>query len=157
MQDNSVPWGARLTLASIQYVARPRTFHRCDLHRLFASHQQYALRSPFGFVVTEPPGGASRVVPQTGVWVLASSQGRERDGRMAIVKLVLELLFSFICVFMVIMTVRTSLQVPIWQASFAGNPWAWATLYDVYFGFVTFFCWGPGESAPSLPKSRGLC
>ena len=75
MQDNSVPWGARLTLASIQYVARPRTFHRCDLHRLLASHQQYALRSPFGFVVTEPPGGASRVVPQTGVWVLASSQG----------------------------------------------------------------------------------
>jgi hypothetical protein len=42
---------------------------------------------------------------------------------------------------MVVMTVRTSLQVPIWQASFTGNPWAWATLYDAYFGFITFFCW----------------
>lgn len=53
----------------------------------------------------------------------------------------LKFLFGFIFVFMVVMTVRTSLQVPIWQASFAGNPWAWATLLDAYFGFVTFFCW----------------
>ena len=42
---------------------------------------------------------------------------------------------------MVVMTIRTSLQVPIWKASFTGNSWAWATLYDAYFGFVTFFCW----------------
>lgn len=25
--------------------------------------------------------------------------------------------------------------------SFTGNPWAWATLYDAYLGFITFFCW----------------
>lgn len=42
---------------------------------------------------------------------------------------------------MVVMTARTSLQVPIWRASFMGDPWAWATLYDAYFGFITFFCW----------------
>lgn len=42
---------------------------------------------------------------------------------------------------MVVITVRTSLDVPLWHASFAGNPWAWATLYDAYFGFLTFFCW----------------
>ena len=42
---------------------------------------------------------------------------------------------------MVITTIRTSLVVPIWRASFVGNPWAWATLYDAYFGFITFFCW----------------
>src|SRR5450432_2261814 len=53
----------------------------------------------------------------------------------------LKLLFALICLFMVVMTIRTSLQVPIWQVSFTGNPWAWATLYDVYFGFLTFFCW----------------
>lgn len=56
-------------------------------------------------------------------------------------KLFLKLLFGFIFVFMVAMTTRTSLQVPVWQASFTGNPWAWATLYDAYFGFITFFCW----------------
>lgn len=44
-------------------------------------------------------------------------------------------------VFMVVITERTSIQVPIWRASFAGNPWAWATLYDAYFGFLAFFCW----------------
>ncbi len=56
-------------------------------------------------------------------------------------KALLKLFFGFIFVFMIVMTVRTSLQVPIWQASFTGNPWAWATLYDAYFGFLTFFCW----------------
>jgi len=56
-------------------------------------------------------------------------------------KLFLKCLFGFIFLFMVVMTVRTSVQVPIWQASFTGNVWAWATLYDAYFGFITFFCW----------------
>ena len=56
-------------------------------------------------------------------------------------KLFLKSLFALIFLFMVVMTIRTSLQVPIWQASFTGNPWAWATLYDAYFGFLTFFCW----------------
>ena len=56
-------------------------------------------------------------------------------------KLFLKCLFGFIFVFMVAMTIRTGLQQPIWQASFQGNPWAWATLYDAYFGFVTFSCW----------------
>jgi Protein of unknown function (DUF1475) len=59
------------------------------------------------------------------------------------VKLFLKLLFGFIFVFMIAMTVRTSLQVPLWSAlhSFAANSWAMATLYDAYFGFLTFFCW----------------
>jgi hypothetical protein len=58
-------------------------------------------------------------------------------------KLFLKLLFGFIFAFMVAMTVRTSLQVSLWSAlpSFAANPWAIATLYDAYFGFLTFFCW----------------
>jgi len=59
------------------------------------------------------------------------------------VKVFLKLLFGFIFVFMVVMTVRTSLQVSLWSAlgSFAASPWAMATLYDAYAGFVTFFCW----------------
>jgi Protein of unknown function (DUF1475) len=58
-------------------------------------------------------------------------------------KLFLKLLFGFIFLFMAAMTVRTSLQVSLWSAlpSFAANPWAMATLYDAYFGFLTFFCW----------------
>src|SRR5262249_57891669 len=44
---------------------------------------------------------------------------------------------------MVVMTVRTSLQISLWSAlpSFAASPWSMATLYDAYFGFLTFFCW----------------
>ncbi|HVO57543.1 MAG TPA: DUF1475 family protein [Dongiaceae bacterium] len=58
-------------------------------------------------------------------------------------KTVLKLLFAFIFVFMVVLTVRTSLRVSLWAAipAFAANPWAVATLYDAYFGFLTFFCW----------------
>ena len=58
-------------------------------------------------------------------------------------KLFLKALFGFIFVFMVMMTVRTSLQVSLWSAwsSFAASPWSMATLYDAYFGFITFFCW----------------
>jgi len=54
-----------------------------------------------------------------------------------------KLLFGFIFLFMVVMTVRTSLQVSLWSAlpAFAASPWAMATLYDAYFGFLTFFCW----------------
>ncbi len=53
---------------------------------------------------------------------------------------------------MVIMTIRTSLQVPVWRANFAGNPWAWATLYDAYFGFLTFFCWVAWRERSSAVK-----
>ena len=55
----------------------------------------------------------------------------------------LKLLFGFIFAFMVVMTVRTSLQVSLWSAipSFAASPWSMATLYDAYFGFITFYCW----------------
>ena len=56
-------------------------------------------------------------------------------------KLFLKAFFPFIFVFMVVMTMRTSLQVSICQASSAGTTWAWATLKDAYLGFVTFFCW----------------
>jgi len=56
-------------------------------------------------------------------------------------KLLLKFLFAVIFVFMTAMTIRTSLEIPLWKASFVGNPWAWATLYDAYFGFLTFFCW----------------
>lgn len=58
-------------------------------------------------------------------------------------KTTLKLLFGGIFVWMVVLTVRTSIEVSIWEAwnSFAANPWAVATLYDAYFGFLTFWVW----------------
>jgi Protein of unknown function (DUF1475) len=57
------------------------------------------------------------------------------------VKTGLTMLFGAICLGMILVTAWSSVQVPIWRASFSGNSWAWATLADAYCGFVTFFCW----------------
>ncbi len=58
-------------------------------------------------------------------------------------KLFLKLLFSFIFVWMVFATVRSSMQVSLWDSwrGYSANPWAVATLYDAYAGFITFFMW----------------
>jgi Protein of unknown function (DUF1475) len=58
-------------------------------------------------------------------------------------KTVLKILFGGIFVWMIALTVRTSLKISIFEAwdSFAANPWAVATLYDAYFGFITFWVW----------------
>ncbi len=58
-------------------------------------------------------------------------------------KTALKILFGAIFVWMIVMTVRTSLQISLWSAwgSFANNPWAVATLWDAYFGFTTFWVW----------------
>jgi hypothetical protein len=55
----------------------------------------------------------------------------------------LKLLFGTICVWMTVLTIRTSLAVSLWAAwpSYAANPWAIATLYDAYFGFLIFYVW----------------
>jgi hypothetical protein len=58
-------------------------------------------------------------------------------------KMALTLVFAGIFVWMVVLTVHTSMTVSLWGAwdSFAANPWAVATLYDAYFGFFTFWVW----------------
>jgi hypothetical protein len=58
-------------------------------------------------------------------------------------KTALKLLFAAIFLWMTALTIRTSLAVSLWSAwdSFAANPWAVATLYDAYFGFITFWVW----------------
>jgi len=55
----------------------------------------------------------------------------------------LKLLFGAIFAFMVVMTIRTGLSVSLSAAwpSYVANPWAVATLYDAYFGFITFYAW----------------
>ncbi len=58
-------------------------------------------------------------------------------------KTALKVLFGGIFLWMTVITIRTSLAVSLWDAwdSYAANPWAVATLYDAYFGFITFFIW----------------
>ena len=58
-------------------------------------------------------------------------------------KLLLKLLFGGIFIWMTVMTIRTCLAVSLWDAwpGYAANPWAVATLWDVYFGFLTFYLW----------------
>jgi hypothetical protein len=58
-------------------------------------------------------------------------------------KTALKVLFAGIFLWMTVLTIRTSLTVSLWDAwdSYAANPWAVATLYDAYFGFITFFVW----------------
>jgi predicted permease len=58
-------------------------------------------------------------------------------------RLFLKLLFGGIFLWMTVMTIRTSLAVSLWGAwpSYAANPWAVATLWDAYFGFLTFYVW----------------
>lgn len=60
-------------------------------------------------------------------------------------RLLLKLIFAAILIWMIAMTTYVSLHKPLWQAgtefSWAGSPWAVATLFDAYFGFITFFVW----------------
>jgi hypothetical protein len=60
-------------------------------------------------------------------------------------RLLLKIIFAAIFVWMVSMTTYLSLHKPLWEAgsefSWASSPWAVATLFDAYFGFLTFFVW----------------
>jgi hypothetical protein len=60
-------------------------------------------------------------------------------------RLLLKLIFASIFTWMVAMTAYVSWHKPIGLAgtefSWAASPWAVATLFDAYFGFVTFFVW----------------
>jgi hypothetical protein len=60
-------------------------------------------------------------------------------------KLFLKLLFAGILIYMIGMTTWVSLHKSILASgnefSWAGSPWAVATLFDAYFGFTTFYVW----------------
>ena len=67
------------------------------------------------------------------------------------------LLFTFILVFMVGMTACTQMQVSFWdfahwQPQYVSNPWAMATLWDAYFGFITFFVWVCYKETSMAPR-----
>ena len=58
-------------------------------------------------------------------------------------KLRLKLLFSGILLAMIAVTIDASLKQSLWDSwpGLKAQPWAIATLFDAYFGFLTFFVW----------------
>jgi len=58
-------------------------------------------------------------------------------------KTALQLLFAAIFVVMTAVTIHAGMEISLWDAwaDYAANPWAVATLYDAYFGFLTFYLW----------------
>jgi len=59
--------------------------------------------------------------------------------------LMLKILFAGILIYMIGMTTWVSLHKSILlspnEFSWAHSPWAVATLFDAYFGFITFYVW----------------
>lgn len=55
----------------------------------------------------------------------------------------LRIVFSIVIASMLVVTTWASLRVPIWEipAAVGGHPWFIATLFDAYFGFLTFYAW----------------
>jgi len=55
----------------------------------------------------------------------------------------LKILFAIVFLTMVGVTSHAQSQIPIWKVSenVTHDPWFIATLFDAYFGFVTFYCW----------------
>ena len=58
-------------------------------------------------------------------------------------KLGLKLLFGGILLTMIVVTIDASLKQSLWDSwpGLKAQPWAIATLFDAYFGFLTFFVW----------------
>jgi hypothetical protein len=69
-------------------------------------------------------------------------------------KLVLKCLFAVIFVVMVWINVKAMLAMNILASFplFSANPWAVATLYDAYCGFVTFWVWVAYKERASWAK-----
>jgi hypothetical protein len=55
----------------------------------------------------------------------------------------LRIAFSFVLVSMLLVTSWASSQVPLWRTphEVVAHPWFIATLFDTYFGFLTFYVW----------------
>lgn len=55
----------------------------------------------------------------------------------------LRLFFIIVLISMLCVTTWASKQVPIWQLPYETwtHPWFIATLFDAYWGFLTFYCW----------------
>lgn len=69
---------------------------------------------------------------------------------------VLRVLFGAIFLFMVGATVKTTRKVSLWEGGgeVVRSPWGLMTLFDAYFGFLTFYVWVAYKERRGL--ARGL-
>ena len=67
-------------------------------------------------------------------------------------KLGLKLFFSGILLTMIAVTIDASLKQSLWDSwpGLKAQPWAIATLFDAYFGFLTFFVWVAYKEASTV-------
>ena len=76
-------------------------------------------------------------------------------------KMVLKILFAGILIYMVCMTTWVSLHKSILlspdEFSWTHSPWAVATLFDAYFGFITFYAWVIYKETSWQRAWSGLC
>jgi hypothetical protein len=72
----------------------------------------------------------------------------------------LRLLFGFILLSMIAVTSWASWTQPVWQwgglTQPPDNAWTIATLFDAYFGFVTFYVWVAYKEPRGLPRIAWL-
>jgi predicted permease len=68
----------------------------------------------------------------------------------------LRIVFSLVLASMLCVTTWASLQLPLWKTPHAviAHPWFIATLFDTYFGFLTFFAWLAHKETSNV--ARGL-
>jgi hypothetical protein len=55
----------------------------------------------------------------------------------------LKILFSMVLLSMLWVTSWASMNCALWKTphTVVGHPWFIATMFDAYWGFITFFCW----------------
>ena len=68
----------------------------------------------------------------------------------------LRLIFSIILLTMIAVTTWATLRQPVWEwgglTTAPDNGWTIATLFDAYFGFLTFFVWVAYKQRRWLPR-----
>jgi uncharacterized protein DUF1475 len=72
----------------------------------------------------------------------------------------LRLLFGFVLVSMIGVTSWATIQQPVWEwgglTQRPDNAWTIATLFDAYYGFITFYVWVVYKEARWLPRALWL-
>jgi len=70
----------------------------------------------------------------------------------------LRIVFAGVLITMLCVTSWASALVPLWQTprALVLHPWFIATLFDCYFGFLTFFLWVAYREAGWLPRALWL-
>jgi hypothetical protein len=72
----------------------------------------------------------------------------------------LRLLFTVILVSMIVVTTWASLRQPVWEwgglTQAPDNGWTIATLFDAYFGFITFYVWLAYKQRRWVPRIAWL-